>query len=229
MSESRQDILAWVNNLLSLNLTKVEELGKGFAWCQVMDSIYLDAPLKRVKFSCNQEALFLKHKIPNAIPVERLVKLKFQDNIEFAQLMKKHWDAHFPGHTYDAVGRRGGAEPAAPRDVGVKKAKSLSGSSGGLYTATATAAAPPPQASERRTQAAAPINQEMERQLNVALEQLTTLEKERDFYYNKLRAVEIDLQRAIDENRPVKPQQVLDVLYSTEDVAEDQAVAAAEM
>ncbi len=72
-------------------------------------------PLSKVKFNAKHEyeyvqnfkilqAAFDKHKvffmgliskiyqkIDNAIPVERLIKCKFQDNLEFLQMMKKLW------------------------------------------------------------------------------------------------------------------------------------------
>lgn len=44
------------------------------------------------------------------IPVDRLVKCKMQDNLEFIQWMKRYWDMHFPGGHYDAAGRRGKSE-----------------------------------------------------------------------------------------------------------------------
>lgn len=37
---SRTDLLAWVNDLLQLNYTKVEQCGTGAAYCQIVDSIY---------------------------------------------------------------------------------------------------------------------------------------------------------------------------------------------
>lgn len=37
---SRTDLLAWVNDLLQLNYTKIEQCGTGAAYCQVLDSIY---------------------------------------------------------------------------------------------------------------------------------------------------------------------------------------------
>lgn len=37
---SRTDLLAWVNELLQLNYTKVEQCGTGAAYCQIIDSIY---------------------------------------------------------------------------------------------------------------------------------------------------------------------------------------------
>lgn len=57
-------------------------------------------PLSKVKFNAKHEyeyvanykilqSAFDKHKIENYIPVERLIKCKFQDNIEFMQMLKK--------------------------------------------------------------------------------------------------------------------------------------------
>lgn len=48
------------------------------------------------------------------IPVDRLVKLRFQDNLEFLQWMKKFWDSNYPGGRYDAAARRRGASLPAP-------------------------------------------------------------------------------------------------------------------
>jgi hypothetical protein len=57
-------------------------------------------PLAKVKFNAKHEyeyvanfkilqAAFDKHGIENAIPVTRLIKCKFQDNLEFLQWLKK--------------------------------------------------------------------------------------------------------------------------------------------
>ncbi len=40
MNASRTDLLAWLNDLLQLNYTKVEQCGTGAAYCQIIDSIY---------------------------------------------------------------------------------------------------------------------------------------------------------------------------------------------
>lgn len=42
------------------------------------------------------------------IPVERLVKGKFQDNFEFVQWFKKFFDANYQGNEYDALAARDG-------------------------------------------------------------------------------------------------------------------------
>lgn len=40
MGESRTELIGWINELLQLNYTKVEQCGTGGAYCQIMDSIY---------------------------------------------------------------------------------------------------------------------------------------------------------------------------------------------
>ena len=40
MGESRSELVAWVNELLQINYTKIEQCGTGAAYCQIMDSIY---------------------------------------------------------------------------------------------------------------------------------------------------------------------------------------------
>src|SRR5690349_19581554 len=123
MGESRMELLAWLNDLLQTSVTKIESLGTGAIYCQIMDSIYGDVPLARVKFNAKMEyeyvsnfkilqASFDRHKVDKSIPVTRLVKCKMQDNLEFTQWLKKYWDSYFPGGAYDAVGRRGGAAAA---------------------------------------------------------------------------------------------------------------------
>ena len=42
------------------------------------------------------------------IPVEKLVKGRFQDNFEFVQWFKKFFDANYDGSEYDPVAARGG-------------------------------------------------------------------------------------------------------------------------
>ena len=42
------------------------------------------------------------------IPVERLVKGRFQDNFEFVQWFKKFYDANYQGQEYDPIEQRGG-------------------------------------------------------------------------------------------------------------------------
>ena len=42
------------------------------------------------------------------VPVDKLIKGRFQDNFEFIQWFKKFFDANYDGAPYDAVGARAG-------------------------------------------------------------------------------------------------------------------------
>ncbi|KAG0209292.1 hypothetical protein BGX28_010395 [Mortierella sp. GBA30] len=167
MSESRGELIAWVNELLQLNYTKVEQLGTGAAYAQIMDSIYgmstrsrreepqalrprSDLPMSRIKFATKHEyeylgnykvlqTCFTQRKIDKAIPTDRLMKCKMQDNLEFLQWIKKFWDRNFPGDHYDAQARRGAAnEPlaAANRSTSTPIRRAMNNGGKDTYTLT---------------------------------------------------------------------------------------------
>merc|ERR1712048_315539 len=87
-------------------------------------------PLKKVKFNSTLEHehlsnwkivqnSFVKVGCDKNIPVEKLVKARFQDNFEFVQWFKKFFDANYSGNDdYDPVARReeAGAKPT-PRQT----------------------------------------------------------------------------------------------------------------
>merc|ERR1719458_2385886 len=78
-------------------------------------------PMKKVKFSTKLEheyiqnfkilqASFKKMNVDKIVPVDRLVKGRFQDNFEFVQWFKKFFDANYDGGEYDAMASRGNVE-----------------------------------------------------------------------------------------------------------------------
>ncbi|KIX97172.1 uncharacterized protein Z520_07286 [Fonsecaea multimorphosa CBS 102226] len=227
MSESRQELLAWLNGLLQLNITKVEQCGTGAALCQLFDSIFLDIPMSRVKFNVNTEYAYIqnfkilqncftKHGIDRTVPVEQLVKCKMQDNLEFLQWSKRFWDQYFPGHDYDAVARRksAGAAPAASTAP-----RTSTGASTTRKTGPAPVSRPPPRTAGAGASGSSALKAENES----LKEAIAGLEKERDFYFSKLRDIELLLQNAVeqdpsletDENGLIKNIQT--ILYSTEE------------
>lgn len=52
------------------------------------------------------------------IPVEKLVKGRFQDNLDFIQWFKKFFDANYDGKEYDPVEARQGQDALPPPDPG---------------------------------------------------------------------------------------------------------------
>ncbi|KAJ1515453.1 hypothetical protein HMI55_003693 [Coelomomyces lativittatus] len=186
---------------------------------QIFDSIFGDVPLKKVKFNAKHEFEFIsnfkvlqstfdKHKIPNTINIEKLVKLKFQDNFEFLQFVKKYWDAHFPGHVYDAVGRRSGVIPA-------HMSTSLKSSGAPLKVKPSMTTTPNETPIKNQHQASTEF---LQLQLQDAQTHLVTMEKERDFYYTKLRQVEILVQQAQEAGlTQISIREIFAVLYAKED------------
>lgn len=129
---SRQELVNWVNATLQLDVAKVDDCGKGFVYCQLLDSIFLDIPINRVNFNARNEyeylnnfkilqAAFTSHGIDRPIPVERLVKCRLQDNLEFLQWFKHYWDGNFSGHGYDALARRSQSKSSRPSAIGTSR------------------------------------------------------------------------------------------------------------
>ncbi|MEE6473484.1 hypothetical protein FKM82_010048, partial [Ascaphus truei] len=127
---SRHDMLAWVNDSLHLNFTKIEQLCSGAAYCQFMDMLFPGCILlKKVKFQAKLEheyinnfkvlqAAFKKIGVDKIIPVEKLVKGRFQDNFEFIQWFKKLFEANYDGKEYEPLLARQGQEQAVPPNHG---------------------------------------------------------------------------------------------------------------
>lgn len=64
---------------------------------------------------------FVTHKVfflLQVIPVEKLVKGRFQDNLDFIQWFKKFYDANYDGKEYDPVEARQGQDALPPPDPG---------------------------------------------------------------------------------------------------------------
>ncbi|KAK6058011.1 hypothetical protein COOONC_04423 [Cooperia oncophora] len=262
---SRHEMLMWVNDCLQSNFTKIEQLHTGAGYAQFTDFLFPGSiPLKKVKWNSILELDWLGNwkivqtswktlGVEKVVPVDKLIKGKFQDNFEFLQWFKKFFDANYDGHEYNPIEARGGeplpADPPAgkapahgatrmqmPTRTSVSAAKSGPPSrNSSSYTinsapprsrpATATNAAahrqpapasakinnnvapkPAPAAAASRPATAAPsldamqlkqLKEEVDdltRQLGESDAVLNSLEKERDFYFNKLRQIELTRQ-----------------------------------
>lgn len=140
-----------------------------------------------------------------------------QDNLEFLQWAKKFWDQHYPGGDYDAVARRKASGGPATSAAPVSAARTSS--AGARRGTTPTGAGVRPRvAGAGAGPGVAALNQEIAAQK----EAIAGLEKERDFYFAKLRDIELLLQTAVeadpelekDEDSLVK--HIQGILYSTE-------------
>ncbi|KAJ7466366.1 calponin homology domain-containing protein [Mycena latifolia] len=194
---SRTELLAWLNELLQINYTKVEQYGAGGAYLQVLDSIYLDVPMGRVKMGAKQEYeyvanykimqnIFKAKKIDKPIPMEKLIKCKMQDNLEFLQWLKKFWDANYSGESYDAIGRRKGAPAEPPATLAPARA-TVAGSTG-AGAADARMGGRTPVGGHRAEGGGGPgAVLALTGQVRELGAQVEELEKERGFHFRKVR------------------------------------------
>ena len=218
----RGELLAWINDLLKLNLTKIEQMASGAVYIQLMDTVYpTSVPMGKVNWMAKHEhefvnnykilqQIFDRNSVTKHIEVEKLIKGKYQDNLEFTQWMKRFVDLNGRGGEYNAIERRRGAK--TPWDSGDRKAMPA-----------AKPRNPPPKPAPRVTKPAAPAGREDSGKVSELTAQVTeltmatdTLEKERDFYFGKLRAIELFCESYSDSEHPII-QQLLKVLYATDD------------
>ena len=161
---------------------------------------------------------FTKHQIERSVPIESLVKCKMQDNLEFLQWTKRFWDQYFPGGEYDAIARRKGqAGPPSSNGPSSSARTSAAGAAArrGTTPTTTGSAARPARAGVGASSALTQENTQLK-------ETVAGLERERDFYFSKLRDIELLIQEAVeqdpeiekDEGRLVK--RIQGILYSTE-------------
>lgn len=232
VGESRTELLQWLNDLLQINYSKIEQCGTGGAYCQILDSIYGDVPMQKVKMNAKHEYEFLANykvmqvffkqkKIDKPIPVDKLVKCKMQDNLEFLQWLKRYWLSTYGGQPYDAVARRRGAPADVPATMAPIRA--------GPGLSASTSRAPVGRKTPLGTRAGSATSGVSAEQLASAQAQvremsahLEGLEKERDFYFAKLRDIEILAQQQIEvleaEGKDdVTLREIQKILYSTED------------
>lgn len=262
--ESRVDLLNWLNATLNLNYTKVEQLGTGAAYCQIIDSIYLDVPMGKVKFDATKDyeyinnfkvlqSSFVKHKISKTIPVDRLVKCKFQDNLEFFQWIRKFWKENKDESEYDPNSRRKYMPPAGSNATNTATTRSSRSTTSTLNGTTTTRRSVSSSSNQSnvlpRANTSKPtsrvssfsngnkaINSELQNEListkSKLLESETelqeyknavdALETERNFYFNKLREIEILTESTSEilktENADVEAPTLSEVLIKIQEI-----------
>jgi len=115
----RKELIGWIQQHFQPSFQKIEDLGSGVVYCQIIDSIYPEckvmAKVKRdakieVDYINNFKQLqkaFSQKKIDRFIEIDKLSKKSFQTNMEFVQ-------ARPPSTASDASDPRLHAGPAAP-------------------------------------------------------------------------------------------------------------------
>jgi RP/EB family microtubule-associated protein len=228
-------------------------------------------PLQKVNFEARLEyeytknykvltTFFENNAIDKTVDVQRLIKGKYQDNLEFLQWIKRYYDIHAnQEEIYNATERRENSRAnkaanranARPPVVATAVARKPAVAPVPAARTAVAAAAPQPRSSvaaavvpplrqanaaprgSTATAAGVPVSAaqrqvaEMTRELASMQKTLDELEKERDFYFSKLRAVEIVCQD-LENVQPGLAKPVLDVLYSESDAASAPATAPAD-
>jgi RP/EB family microtubule-associated protein len=160
---------------------------------------------------------FARHQIDRLIAVESLIKCKMQDNLEFLQWSKRYWDQYFPGGDYDAVARRRGSGAPPPAAAPARVSAGAGAARRGTTPTTGGARLAKPGIGGGAGSAA------LQQENNTLKETVQGLERERDFYFSKLRDIELLIQQAVEEDPEIEKQEdglikhIQTILYSTED------------
>lgn len=273
----RKELLDFFNSLLDINLTKIEQTATGAVACQLTEMVFpRSIPMSKVNWEARSDyefvqnykllqVAFTKNRVQRHIDVDKLIRAKYQDNLEFCQWLKAFYDQSGTYRDdYDPVAVRhkgkGGKRYAynkkgsrstrpRPRPVGAPNVTT---------TKKSVPIDPSPPASPSGMRGSGPLreraenkslakdseaadlalanetlmkeNAELTEQLaefepKVAELELAVIEteKERDFYFEKLRYVEVMCQVHQEKGEDSDPVNLLDkvfkVLYA---VPEDQ-------
>lgn len=225
-------MLTWINESLQMSHAKIEQLCSGVAYCQFVDMLFPSCiPLKKVKFQAKHEheyihnfkllqAAFKKMGVSKIIPVDKLVKGKFQDNFEFVQWFKKFFDANYDGKEYDPVAARQGQEMAAnqtPAAATVNKPRKVSSAPQRSAAAPKSVSKTAPAAVRAAGTGGADEDKgALTQMINDLKTTIADMEKERDFYFGKLRNIELICQEKEGEGDSTL-QRIVDILYATDE------------
>jgi len=273
----RKELLDFFNTLLDTEFTKIEQTASGAMACQLTSLIFPGSiPMSKVNWDAKSDYEFVqnykllqtafnKHKVQRYVDVDKLIRAKYQDNLEFCQWLKAFYEQSGATRAddYDPVAvrakgkggsrfnstmsRKGTKKPIASRKVvpatkprpAATKAAPTSSSSSSSTRPSGTRPGRPlrdrPDNQNTTASNAAEVealyekNQELTTRVTeledslLALEEerdmaVLEIEKERDFYFTKLRDVEVLLQIHQEKDTGI-PHDVLDqvfkVLYAT--------------
>merc|ERR1719199_1359196 len=110
--------MGWANSAFQLSLSKVEQCANGAVYCQVIDACHPgNVTMKKVNWSAradhesipNYKVLqqaFDRSGIQRHIEVDKLIRGKYQDNLEMLQWIKTYFDRTYPGGEYDGPSHR---------------------------------------------------------------------------------------------------------------------------
>jgi len=278
----RTELISWLRKDLNLSVSKVEQCASGAIYLQVLDKVLPGkVPVGKINWGLKFEYEFVKNYkvmqdvftkigIKKNIEIERLIKGKYQDNLEFLQWLKCFYDRNM-GHSikdYNPLLRRqmgtgvdwtktpptglewlkpistvdnienspplperqsvlprDSGEPAKTSAVVARTGNQHSAAGGGnrRHLESGKGGAPPTAASQHVSAAVGSDNAalatlhrtvtELKKQLQEAQEAADAAQDESEFYFKKLR--EIELICTETEDMPtVETQRIITVLYA---------------
>ncbi|CAN1262609.1 Microtubule-associated protein RP/EB family member 1A [Linum perenne] len=211
----RNEILTWINNCLQLNLSRIEEAASGAVQCQMMDMTHPGVvPMHKVNFDAKSEYdyiqnykvlqdVFNKLKIEKHIEVNKLVKARPLDNLEFLQWLKRYCDSVNGGimnENYNPIERRSKVGKDRCRGS-LKAAKSLQANN--THQSASVDSGPKHVKGGAAAGGSSMDIQALSTEVTDLKLSVDLLEKERDFYFAKLRDIEILCQIPELETIPV--------------------------
>ncbi|TMW44583.1 hypothetical protein DOY81_010335, partial [Sarcophaga bullata] len=231
---SRHEMLEWVNATVNGQYRKIEELCSGVAYCQMMELLFPNTiGMKKIKANAKLEHEFLynlklfqnaftKLKMDKTVPIDRLMKAKFQDNFEFLQWFKKFFDAHSGGkENLKLPSAIAAAAQNAPKPIRRLNTQPLSGS-GALGKSThksETVKTPKNTQQTEEEESVSPSSlRVMQETRQKYAEQILNVEFERNTYYKKLAEIEVILNESIKNEKHVEwCKRALNILYAADD------------
>lgn len=250
----RSELLNWLNETLQLNVQKVEHCCNGAIYAQVIDAVHPGkVPMGKLKWHAKTEPEYIHNfkvlqqafnqlGVTRTVDVQKLVRGKYQDNLEMLQWIHAYYSRMGAAPDYDPVRRRGNL-PATGLPEFLRLEAGATQMKENVHPARGSVAAPKeskPRASvshltrgsgsqvtkDDLLKENARIREELEHMRTTA----QGLERERDFYFGKLRDIEIQVQTHESGGSPDLKlddfvSDVQRILYATDDDDEGEAAA----
>lgn len=119
---SKNEIINWINSILKIGITKIEQCATGAVYCQLLDVLFPgNVNMKKVNWSASSETDFLANFkilqqglnascVKKEIDIQKLAKGRYQDNFEFCQWFRGYYNQlNRQEFSYDPIARRNGA------------------------------------------------------------------------------------------------------------------------
>ncbi|KAJ1613623.1 EB1 like microtubule binding protein [Cryptosporidium canis] len=233
----KSDLLNWLNSYFNLNVSRIEDCASGAIYCQIADAVYYyQVPMKNVNWGVKHDFQYLhnykllqqvfgKVNQPKYIDINKLIKGKYQDNLEFLQWMKGLFDESGAiDRDYDAIGRRslgkGPFPPYSGQVIPISSVQSHSTESSLISnTGAPNSVIIPKKPSKTNVQLKNTELERLKKILSKEIEEKEIVDKERMFYFNKLRAIEILYEELKEKQIPfMSLKDISEILYDSNDI-----------